>query len=251
MPRFFLPPDAWGDDSEAPLLLGGDEARHCRQVLRVRVGDEAVLFDGQGRSVRAVVREFRGREVLLDPVGERRETVPRSHPRIHLAPALLKGRATEIVLQKATEIGVDRITPLLAERTIVRLRVDDEREAARRREKWHRTVLEAAKQCGIDRLPEISDPAPASEFLQTPVETSLPLIASLDGDSLPLRRCLEEAGEFEEVLLVVGPEGDFTSGEYQLAREAGWRGLDLGPNVLRADTACLVGAALVRYELGR
>ncbi len=115
--RFYLSPAEWGN--EISFSLTGDEAHHCRHVVRAKVGDVFELIDGQGRSVPVRVAEFSGKQVEMSPVGES-EYQPQKLPLIHLAFAMPKGKNFDLVIQKTTELGVDRIIPLITERTITR-----------------------------------------------------------------------------------------------------------------------------------
>jgi len=244
MARFYLPPDRW---SEGTLVLEGDEARHGTQVLRLKQGDELALFDGHGKSVACHLEAIEGRgRIFCVPNGEvQLEQAPTTQ--LHLAPALLKGKNLDLVLQKATELGVDRITPLITDRTVAR---PDSRDLARKREKWQRTVLEAAKQCGRNWLPEICDPITATEFFRELETDEIGFVGALEGDRVALRTELSGAKEsVSEVVVAIGPEGDFSPQEYAKATQSGWSGIDLGPLVLRSETACLSALAVISYEL--
>jgi len=248
MPRFLLPPEAWTEDGL--VVLTGDEARHCCQVLRVRIGDEIILFDGAGRSARATVSNVTSREVqarLGDVV-----SVQRPKPDLHLATAIPKGKTMDLVIQKATELGVDRITPLVTEHTVARPDKGG-RDGDRKREKWQRVALEASKQCGRDWVPEVAGPTTLDELLaQRPIgsDDRVGIVADLPGRSQPLRELLKKSRlNPAEAVLLVGPEGDFSDLEYDQIRSAGYLSLDLGPLVLRCETASIAGLALLAHEL--
>lgn len=252
MRRFYLPPDEWVDGR--PCALVGDEAHHCRKVARVVEGDEVEVIDGAGRSARARVRGYGSGCVDLEVLGAP-QTHPRGQPVVHLAFAVPKGKNIELVIQKATELGVDRITPLITERTIVRPGKTDQSGAKLR--KWQRISMESIKQCGRKWLPEITLPVPWREFLATGEEKStIRFLASLEEHSLPVCDHLELLGsrqvaDAKEVVLVVGPEGDFSPGEYTAARDAGFHASELGEHVLRAETAAIAGLAILISEVRR
>ena len=157
-----------------------------------------------------------------------------------LAAAVLKGRAMEWLIQKAVEIGVDAIVPVVTERCIAR----------RAGSGWRRTMLEACKQCGRRRLPELEEAVSIGDFLRRGrKDGGMRLIASLAPGAKPLREWLGQAAGSGEIVFLVGPEGDFSEAETAAALEAGFHPVKLGPAVLRAETAALVGLAAVSCAL--
>ena len=237
MARFFLNPEAWGGEA----LLEGDEARHCGQVMRAGPGERVVVFDGCGRSAEAEVLEVAKRAVRLRLGESRQAAAPR--PVVTLAQAVPKGKTMDLIVQKAVELGVAVIQPLVTRHSVAR---PDGRKA----EKWQRVALEACKQCGQDWLPELRAPVGLVDWLeeQGGGGGELRLIASLAEGARPMREVLREAGDLERVVVLVGPEGDFAPGETESALESGYRPLSLGPLVLRVETASLWCLAAIRYE---
>jgi len=238
MARFFLSPEAWA----AQPALVGDEAKHAAQVLRLRRGDRIVVFDGRGRSAPAELLEVGKSEVRL-ALGEPRLRPPLL-PEILLAQAVPKGKTMDLVVQKAVELGVGAIQPLITRHTVVQVDGDD---ATRKAAKWQRVALEACKQCGQDLLPEVAPPREFADWLPA-AEGELRIIASLFPGARPLREILRAAGTPRRVTLLVGPEGDFSAEEGQAALAAGFLPASLGPIVLRAETAAFFGISAIRYE---
>lgn len=200
MPRFYLPPGAWG---EAPSLTG-DEARHLSQVLRLRPGDAVTVFDGCGKRAMAVLRHVARDRADLE-IGDVSAASCAAVP-VRLAQSVTKGKAMDFIVQKAVELGVAAIQPLLTARTVVQ-------PGEGKADKWRRAALEACKQCGQDRLPEIPEPASLAAWLAAPsTQAGLKLIASLEGGSRPLREVLrsEIFDRSAGVTLLIGPEGDFS-----------------------------------------
>lgn len=237
MPRFFLSPEAWGEVA----LLEGDEARHLGQVLRAGEGERVTVFDGRGRSADAEVIEVAKRAVRLRLGESRKSAAP--VPEVTLAQAVPKGKTMDLIVQKAVELGVAVIQPLVTRHAVAR-------PDARKAEKWQRVALEACKQCGQDWLPEVREPRDLGGWLerQVPDEGELRLIASLAEGALPMREVLREAGIPRKLVVLVGPEGDFSPPETTLAVARGYRPLSLGPLVLRVETASLCCLAGIRYE---
>jgi 16S rRNA (uracil1498-N3)-methyltransferase len=237
MPRFYLPPDAWTADAPA---LTGDEARHLSQVLRSRAGETITVFDGRGRRAEAEILGVARERVALR-LGE--TFAPQIvRPTITLAQAIPKGKNMDLIVQKAVELGVSAIQPLVTRNTIVQ-------PGDGKSEKWRRNALEACKQCGQDTLPVISDAQPYDRWLATQAAPgALKLIASLAGGAQPLKKTLRINSEATDVVILVGPEGDFTPQESAMALDIGFLPVTLGEIILRVETATLFCLSAVRYE---
>src|SRR5713226_8000976 len=274
MHRFYLSPENWNPDA---LSLSGAEAHHARDVLRLKRGDRAVLFNGRGREVTAEIVDLGRDEIRLRKLHET-ETPP-LRCRITLAQAIPKGKNMELIVQKAVEIGAAEIAPLISERTIVDLGAN---EAEQKQAKWRQVAIEAAKQCGQNWLPQIQTPRTMKEFFAD-VEARVPtrkfsdaaetaattpfdlrLIGSLQPDAVHLKKVLADYADqhrsVEEqirrgehlpthVLMLVGPEGDFTPAELALAKSHGCLPITLGPIVLRVETAAIYCLSILSYEL--
>ena len=244
MPRFFLPPAAWSA-SGAPSLLTGEEAHHLTQVLRIQPGASVTVFDGEGRRARARVLEVTRSRVALE-LGEVPPCEP-VVPIITLAQAIPKGKTMDLIVQKAVELGVAVIQPVVTRHTIVH-------PGAGKSEKWRRTALEACKQCGQDRLPDIPDALAFDRWLATQTTapfTPLRLIASLAPAARPLRDVLQEHSATTHATLLIGPEGDFSPDETASALAAGFLPVSLGSIVLRVETASLFCLGALRYQFSR
>ena len=272
--RFFAPPDSF-DAAQAGgrVPLSADESRHLRDVLRLRAGDEAFLFDGEGREYRCRVAESggnsRAQAAAVLEVCERVEAQrPESPLRLSLLVGLLKGEKFDLVVQKATELGVARIVPVLTKRADVRL--GDAKDTEKRVARWRRLALEAAKQSGRARVPRVEMPcefkalltarglhhagsgAGEAEGVEACETRALRLLfAERGGQSfaeLPAARADDERAPLVEAL--TGSEGGWESSEIDEAREAGWHVVTLGGRTLRAETAAVTVAALLQHRYG-
>jgi 16S rRNA (uracil1498-N3)-methyltransferase len=209
------------------LELEGEDAHHLSRVLRLRAGEAVTAADGAGRWRLYVVTAGAG----LEATGpEQRE--PDLHPRLAVAFALTKGDKPDLAVQKLTELGVDRILPVLAERSIAR---PEPARAVAQVQRWRRVAREAGRQCRRAALPEVADLAPLASLVGHPGLG----VAERGGASLA---ALAE-GVGDEVLIVVGPEGGLTDAEVELLAPV-FR-LGLGPHVLRAETAAVAAAAVL------
>jgi 16S rRNA (uracil1498-N3)-methyltransferase len=246
MHRFYIAPENWQPDA---LVLTGPEAHHGRNVLRLEPGDKVVLFDGRGHEVTAEITASDAAQIQLRKLHEAR--TPPLRCRITLGQAIPKGKNMDLIVQKAVEIGAAEIAPILSDRTIVRL---DEESAASKQEKWQTVAIEAAKQCGQNWLPRVQTPQSLAQFFQEHRRFDLQLIGSLQTDAVHLKKILaeysaEHGDRPASVLMLVGPEGDFTPAELSLARSQGCRPITLGPIVLRVETASIYCLSVLSYEL--
>lgn len=253
LPRVFLPPSAFADSGQAgsSLTLDGEAFHHLCRVLRLKEGDRLYALDGQGLLY----------HVTLDAVAKDRAhgTVTASEPAggeppvsITLAAAIPKGDRWEWILQKATELGVSRILPLMTSRTVVQV---DPRKAQDKLARWQKIVLEAAEQCERGRVPEVLTPMTWNAFVKAQAAEAPAgalLLACLERSGEPLPRVLDAAARPEAVTVLVGPEGGFSPAEADEALAMGAKGISLGSRILRAETASLAVLAMLsyRYELG-
>lgn len=223
--------------------LDGAEGHHLSRVLRVRTGELVEGLDGKGSIWRSRVVETDKSGVLLQ--GEETEQHPAPIPELGMAVALLKPQAMEWVVQKAVELGVTCMYPVVTDRSVARLSKDRE---LRWVERTDRVVDAALKQCGRAWRPSVHAPMAWKDFLNLPV-VGRKLMANLDGNTVLLPEALE--GAEDGATLLVGPEGDFSEKERLEAREAGWLSVSLGDAVLRAETAVLYGLSAMVYTLRR
>jgi 16S rRNA (uracil1498-N3)-methyltransferase len=247
MHRFYVSPEDW--DPRA-LKITGSEAHHARDVLRMRVGERLVLFNGRGREITAEIIHLEGDEIELRKLHEAESS--QLQCRIVLAQAIPKGKNMDLIVQKAVEIGAAEIVPIVSDRTIVQVASDS---AVQKQSKWQQIAVEAAKQCGQNWLPRLHTPTKLSEFLSAAGDSfDLQLIGSLQPGAQHLKQILagylrEHEGPPRSVLMLVGPEGDFTPAELALARRYGCQPITLGPIILRVETAAMYCLSILSYEL--
>jgi 16S rRNA (uracil1498-N3)-methyltransferase len=235
MPHFYLPPAAW---TETPFLEG-DEAKHLAQVLRIQPDKWITVFDGLGNRAEAKVLSVSKQRVdLMLDLAESRET---PLPEITLAQAIPKGKNMDWIVQKAVELGVSKIQPLITRHTIAS-------PGDNKAEKWRRTALEACKQCGQDTIPIIEDPLTFAEWIAKPRETELQLIASLADNPQNFREILQSHPDLQSVTITIGPEGDFSPEETESALSAGFIPVSLGELVLRVETATILCLSAIRFQ---
>ncbi len=235
--HFFVSPS---DVRGSVVELTGDEAHHAGRVLRVREGEAITVADGTGRVIRAVVTRV-GDTIEADVTSERAVGAPR--PSITLLQAVLKGDKMDAVIEKAVEIGVYRIVPFLAERTIVQW---DDAKAQKARERWSAVARAASKQSRSPFLAEVMPVAASTDDVTHSPDLGVVLN---EGTAERLHAILPSSPPVD-LALAVGPEGGFTSHEIEGLESRGFVSAGLGDRILRAETAGLIAAAIVLHIYG-
>ena len=221
--------------------LGASAAAHVARVLRLEAGAELTVFDGRGGEYPATIIEGRG-TMLRVRIGARRDVEREAALRITLAQGISRGERMDWVIQKATELGVAAIVPLLTERSVVKL---DARQAAKRREHWRGIVVAACEQSGRNRLPEVLAPQALAHWLETaPHDASRVLLDPTASTGM------RELGSCAAVTVLIGPEGGLSPAERSLALKAGFSPVRLGPRVLRTETAAIAALTALQVLAG-
>ncbi len=238
-PRIYCPETLRAD---GPVTLTGDQHRHLAHVLRLKAGAPVTLFDGTGGEYAAVIEVINRSSSTLQ-TGEFRDVSKESALRIRLVQGIGRGERTDYAIQKAVELGVSSIVPVLTRRGVVRLNAE---RARKRLSHWQGIVIHACQQCGRNQLPELCPVISLDEWLGDYEGGALDLI--LDPDGATTVGKLEHPGGL--ISLVVGPEGGLDSEEYKAAYAAGFIGVTLGPRTLRTETAAVAGLTAVQLRWG-
>lgn len=217
-----------------------DEARHLRDVLRLKAGDEVYVFDGHGREFRCSVVNTTRDAAQLRIEAEVEPAKPESQLQLNLCVALLKGEKFDLVVQKTTELGVSKVTPLITRYADIHLR--DESDAAKRVSRWQRIALEAAKQSGRAFVPEISAPV---AFEKVAVDGLGVMFSERGGEVF---ESLTDAPT--HITALVGSEGGWSDEELESARARDFHIITLGGRILRAETAAITVTVLMQHLFG-
>lgn len=221
--------------------IGGPAANHIARVLRLEKGDAITAFDGRGGEYEARIDAIRKDRVLLS-VGAHRAIERESPLAATLAQGISRGERMDFVVQKATELGVRRIVPLITERTVVRL---DARQAEAKVRHWRAIVAAACEQCGRNTLPEVAPPQRLDALLAEPPDATQRLVLSPFGEQR-----VRELAFRGPVLVLIGPEGGLSDTELEMSVRAGFRAVRLGPRILRTETAAVAALAALQQQLG-
>ncbi len=231
---------------EGPLALSAEDRHHLRDVLRLTAGDEIVAVEPDGHAWLARLTAVTADEVRAETLGA--IEAPRV-PRVWLAQGLAKGEKMDLVVRMATELGVERIVPLMTSRSVVRL---DERKAAARVERWQRIAEGAAKQAQLARVPEVAALTHVNGLMRALEGAAVVLVAWEDAGGAPgIAAAIGAApAAGAPVAVVVGPEGGFAAEEVAVLVAQGAQVVSLGDTVLRTETAGVVAPALAIAALG-
>ena len=239
--RIFVPgPLAVGIQTELPAQAGA----HLTRVLRLEAGAPLTLFNGAGGEYAASLLPGNGKQVLVRVT--RHDAIERESPmQITLLQGVARGERMDLIVQKATELGVTRIVPFLAERSVVKL---DARQRVRKREHWQAIAISACEQCGRNRVPEVSEPAALGDCVDAVAADSLRCLLAADGESSLAAAAMNATRR--AFVLLIGPEGGLAENERAFARANDFAGYSLGPRVMRTETAGLAALAVLQTLAG-
>jgi 16S rRNA (uracil1498-N3)-methyltransferase len=243
MTRIFLPPEELTSEE---IIITGDNARHLALVLKIHPGEPITVFDGQGCRYDCTVMKVHKNEVIVQLMNKTPYSAE-SPLLITLAQSLPKGDKMDLIIQKATELGVREVIPLVTERSQVR--------HTHKIERWRKIALSASRQSGRDKIPEIHEPLDYKEYLNSPTGKCgngefTGIIFSEKHKTRNLKQVLSGFRETKPITVLVGPEGGFSKGEVSAAVEKGFIEASMGPRILRTETAPIAAISIIQYELG-
>jgi len=238
MRRFYSPPDQFNGMT---VKLSTEETRHLRDVLRLSLGDQVQIFNGEGREFLAEITTIGKRETLLNIVDEISAPAPESKLDLTIAASVYKNDKFDLVIQKAVELGVARISPLVTFRSEAKLDA-----AMNRTERWRKIALEATKQCERARIMTVDDPVSFQDFLSglTSESGDRLMFSEKDGRSIP------DLADPKKITALVGPKGGWEDSELELAERRGFVPVKLGKRIMKAETAAITFAALLQHRFG-
>jgi len=239
LPRFFISPE---QVTGARITLSGEDVRHIGTVLRMAPGEQLVLCDGKGTEYTAELKQVSRAEIIAEIVSESKRELPL--PRVTLGQGLPKFDKMDWIVQKATELGVAELVPLKTERTIVKLK-DEEKRVTR----WQKIAREAAMQSNRVNIPRIKHLQSFRDFIMTPDPCPLTLkLFPWEEGTQPIKAVLRSSQNTDKIVVLIGPEGGFSSAEADLAKGKGFHLVSLGPNILRTETAAVAALSMILYE---
>lgn len=243
MRRFYIKTDSINNGR---AVITGQEARHLGTVLRLGPGDRVELVDGRGTIAMAEIKTLSHNTAVFTILDS---STPGAEPPVHitLAQGMLKDKKMDMLVRHLTELGICEWVPFYSSRSIPK---PDAKRLCSRMERWNKIAREALKQCGRSMLPLIGEPIAFEQLLET-VSGYDGKIAFWENATAPIQSFQTPSPEpIKKIIVLIGPEGGFSSPEIDAAREKGFYACSLGPRILRAETASLTAAALVQYLFG-
>jgi 16S rRNA (uracil1498-N3)-methyltransferase len=238
-PRFFISLD---QVSSPRISIVGEDVRHIATVLRMQTGDELLLCDGKGTEYAVKITRVERSGITTEIIGQSKREL--RYPRITLGQGLPKSDKMDLIVQKATELGVAGIVPLVTERAIVKVR-DEEKRIAR----WQKIAREAAMQSNRPDMPKVLPIRRLDDYLRAldTAPRTLLLLPWEEGTE-PIRNVLRRNPEIQNIVVLIGPEGGFSTTEAESAKTRGFHPVSLGPNILRTETAAIAVLGMLGYE---
>lgn len=243
MPTFFVASEAVAPPT---VRITGPLLHHLRESLRLHQGEPLTVTDDRGIRYRTEIVEITAKQ-LIGRILETTTAPARTSPSLILAQALLKGDKMDWVIQKATELGVDRILPIHAIHSVVKLRTD---RADHQLARWQRIALEAAQQSECWSVPHIDDPATFSQLVTGRDTFSSKIILAERSKGTSLQTIPLPTGLHDTMLLLIGPEGGWSLEELSLALDQGYTAITLGTRILRAETAAIAAISILQARIG-
>ncbi|GAB6138341.1 16S rRNA (uracil(1498)-N(3))-methyltransferase [Halanaerobaculum tunisiense] len=243
MNHFFVDP---ADIRGEQVLITGSDVKHITRALRLQAGDEITIADGLENKY-LVELIATSNEVVEGQIREELARPVESEIEITLVQGLPKRKKKmDLIVEKCTELGVDKIIPTITKRTVVKL-TDD--KAKKRQQRWQKVALAAAKQSRRAKVPTVEEVIDSSVVSSLVADYDLALIPWEDEETRGIKEILQEE-EAKKIVIFVGPEGGFSSEEVTKVKEAGMRSVSLGPRILRSETAGITAVSIAQYDLG-
>ena len=243
MHRFYVPPT---DISSDTIRIRDPERHHLLNVLRLKYGDDVQIFDGGGNSYTARLEDTESLPAIASI--QDHQFHPPIPPHITLFQAIPKADKMDLIVQKATEIGVDEIVPMMCERSVPKRGEDAQQK---QQDRWERIAIEASKQCGRPRFPKLLPPRTIGECLEQAKNCELSLLLWKNEVERKIKSVLRNHRHIKSISLFIGPEGGFSDAEVENAIGSGCLPTTFGGNTLRTETAAIVAVAIAVYELRR
>jgi 16S rRNA (uracil1498-N3)-methyltransferase len=239
LPLFFISPaQVFG----STIMIAGEDVRHIAIVMRMKAGDKLLLRDGKGTEYTVKIADIGRSDIKTEILAQSEKELPSLH--ITLGQGLPKSDKMDFIVQKATELGVSSIVPIVTSRTIVKIKNEENRIA-----RWQKIAREAAMQSNRIDIPHIEGITMFSDFIGTlgagPCQL---LLLPWEEGTEPIKNIFRQKAKTQGIAVLIGPEGGYSSAEAMTARDKGFHLVSLGPNILRTETAAMAVLSMIRYE---
>jgi 16S rRNA (uracil1498-N3)-methyltransferase len=243
MHKFFVIPKNINGNK---VIIEGDDVKHIYRVLRLEAGDEVVINNSEGKEYLGRITDVNKNSVSVDII-EAMEINNESSLKVDLYQGLPKSAKMDYIVQKGTEIGINKFTPIITERVIVKSELGEFKKTDR----WRRIALEACKQSKRTLIPDVKEPMEFKNLLSELKKYDIIVVPYENQEGFGIKSmCKNLQKEIKTAAVVIGPEGGFEKSEIDSLKEIGAHIITLGPRILRTETAGMVAAAILQYELG-
>ncbi len=244
MSRFYVTPESVRGKK---IYAAKEESHHIIDVMRLEKGDPVTVFDGTGREYEGRISSTANKKAVIDILNVK-EPDKKRPVSVSLAQAMPKKDKMDLIVQKATELGIDEIIPVESIRTVVKSKKE---KAERKIERWKKIALEASKQCGRADVPEIRNITYFDRLVDSMKDYGITIMPCLSGETVGLKSALSGINRQGKVLVIIGPEGGFSEEEIRKAQDMGAILVTLGNLVLKSDTAAIATLSILNYEYAK
>lgn len=244
MHKFFVNKDNIIDNS---VVISGDDVKHIYKVLRLQLGDKVNINNCEGEEFLGQIEEINKKQVVVKCI-KKLSLNNESNVEIYLFQGLPKSSKMDLIVQKATELGVKEITPVITERVVVKNELGEFKKVDR----WSRIALEACKQSKRSLIPKINTPMEFNTLIEFVKQMDLIIVPYENAEDYGIKKVTNNINKsnIKKLAVIIGPEGGFEQCEIETLKELGAHIVTLGPRILRTETAGLVCVSLLMYELG-
>jgi 16S rRNA (uracil1498-N3)-methyltransferase len=240
-PRVFV---AFDKVKEDLATIGGSDVNYLKNVMRLKVGDELSIMDSKSKEYNAKIKAYSNNEIIVELLGEKH---PKSESRVKItiAQGIPKNPKMDLVVQKATELGAQRIIPIKTERSVIKLTEEKEEAKINR---WQKIAKEAAEQSGRLIIPFVDTPKEIKELLIIKNDFDKCVILWEMEKEMTIKRFLQENHDIKSLLVMIGPEGGFSHDEVELVKKEGFVSVNIGSRIVRTETAAISVLSMIDYE---
>jgi 16S rRNA (uracil1498-N3)-methyltransferase len=240
-PRVFV---AFDKVVENFATIEGSDVNYLKNVMRLKVGDELSIMDSKSKEYNAKIKSYSNDEIMVELLGEKH---PKSESRVKItiAQGIPKNPKMDLVVQKATELGAQRIVPIKTERSIVKMSEDKEEAKVNR---WQKIAKEAAEQSGRLIIPFVDEPIEIKELLIMKNDFDKCVVLWEMEKEMSIKRFLQENHDIKSLLVLIGPEGGFSHDEVEMVKKEGFISVNIGSRIVRTETAAITVLSMIDYE---
>lgn len=247
MHRFFVDEKNISEENQKIIINNKEDVKHIGRVLRLSKEDCIEICDGKNHDYIGKIVSLEKSEIIVN-ILEKGLSKTEPPVNITLFQGIPKSAKMDMIIQKCTELGINKIVPVNTERTIVQLK--DKKAEGKKIERWQKVADAAAKQCKRGKIPTIDYPISFEEMINEISEYNLKIIPYEQEENTGIKRLLKSKKGYESIAIIIGPEGGFEKSEIKLAKDNGVIPVTLGPRILRTETAGFVALSILMYEIG-